>query len=878
MLRPGQKKARWEIELSDAKARRRYGLKLVQGSLQIGAVSADDTVYIRNVGKRIGDFDEQRNWKMGRGSENLSESPDAYWDGNNIWTLTEGHVHQTLQWYHARGLRNEEIYMPTRDAGDVKFQPLLGSSLYISNSFSASASYLADKGFLWIRRIGSPGTLTIRLMSNSGGNPNAALQTVTKTVSDITDYVSVYQVFDWTGTESLSSSTTYHVSIHGASTDDVDNHWEVGVNPDSNSGKISSDGSSWSDAGFAMYYRIVSFFAAHNARRWYRFVLKEAFYIIDRKDDNSTASVLYINGDRGKATAGASTTLTDSVKAWVVNRWQGAWVKIVGGTGIRNEPRKIASNTATELTISGTWETTPSTDTEYIIYATEWFTQIIPTGGSLSVCQNEPVVANNVAYIPQGPTGIAHLQWNNSTLAHDLSVESASGVNGLADIVITTNDPADGPVLWRANNRTATGSGGYATVSRANLLTSGAFVAWNTALSFKTAIFTGGGSAQVTGLRGKDSQVYAFREDGLGIIVNDRYVNIETGIEKTPSRNNGFMSLVHGQFMYYSWLNSVVRMYGSTHDDIGDDFRGIGLPDGREGAYIDGDTYMKLDLFGVDPGPNTTNDLGKSTTVSAFGSVLAWDGLGWHEILRGRTSGERVRMVKVQTNEGTRNRLWINQGGDLTFQEFPLAKSSPRLDTGARYMHEGVLESAAIDMGTASGLQKYINELAVTVKNLNTAGRNIFVDIQVDDDVHTTNWTPVVSLTRSPESIARLGLESIHRFAYRLRLCTDDNTTPIDVEGVIPSGYARTPFKLVWSMQVQAGKRVGRRGGQATADEIVKWLLDESRVAGGVWMESVFHMASHFRVIIHPPHIFPLTMARGKNPEVDSFTISLQEV
>src|SRR5688500_9613892 len=136
MIRPGISKYEWEVELTDTKSRRRYGLKVPQGSLQIGTISQDDTVYVRNVGKRVGDFDEQRSWKGGRGAENLSDNAEAFWDSENAWTLTPGHVHQTLQWYHARGLRSEDMYMPTRDAGDVQFQPLLGTTLYISNSFA----------------------------------------------------------------------------------------------------------------------------------------------------------------------------------------------------------------------------------------------------------------------------------------------------------------------------------------------------------------------------------------------------------------------------------------------------------------------------------------------------------------------------------------------------------------------------------------------------------------------------------------------------------------------------------------------------------------------------------------------------------------------
>jgi hypothetical protein len=356
-----------------------------------------------------------------------------------------------------------------------------------------------------------------------------------------------------------------------------------------------------------------------------------------------------------------------------------------------------------------------------------------------------------------------------------------------------------------------------------------------------------------------------FREDGLGVIANDRFNAIDTGIEKTPSRANGAMAISHGQFLYYSWLHSVIRVYGSSHDDIGDDYRGLGLPDGREGEYSDADSYLKLVFFGINADAGTS-------------SVLAWDGMGWHEVLRNPRTAARIRMVKIQVCPSTRNRLWTDLGGgNLAFQELPLYKSSPRLASGARYMHEGVLESAAIDMGTASGLAKFFKELTATVRNLNAFGRVVYVDIQTDDDVHTATWTYVDVMSRSPESTVFLGLQNVRRFAYRLRLCTTDNTIPIDVEGVVPNGYARVPFKFVFTMQIQAGGIFSRRGKLATADELMRWLMDSARQPGRVRMDSVFEMAHGFHVIIHPPRMFPIVPKKGRNPETANFTLVLQE-
>jgi hypothetical protein len=474
-------------------------------------------------------------------------------------------------------------------------------------------------------------------------------------------------------------------------------------------------------------------------------------------------------------------------------------------------------------------------------------------------------VGNGVVYIPQGTSGTFHLKWNNSTKVHDGFTETPSGTNGLADGFFKTNDPADGPQSWRWNNNANTGSGGPSTVSRANLIVSGAAIAWNTALTFKTAINAGDSSYKINGLAYKDRTLYVFKNDGPGVVVNDQFTKLETGQEDTPDPANGRAVLAHQQFIYYSWGHSLIRMYGSSHDDIGQDYRSYGLPDGREGEFSDLARYISLLFCAVDAGESGTS------------SVLAWDGLAWHEMVRAPEEGRRIRFSKPQVCFGTRNRLWTGTGGDLIFQEMPLKKAAPRLDSGARYMHEFVLESAAIDMGTASAMPKFVKELTATIKNLNAQGREAYVDYQFDDAVHTTAWIPAGVATASPESTIFFGLENIRRFAYRLRAFTNDNSVPIDLEGAVPNGYARTPFKMLFTFQVQAGG-VSRRGQSVPSDELMRWLLDSARYPYRVKMRSVYHLAHNWHVIIHPARMFPYMPQKGRQGEKANMTLVLQEV
>ena len=74
----------------------------------------------------------------------------------------------------------------------------------------------------------------------------------------------------------------------------------------------------------------------------------------------------------GAVTAATTSTLSDTqsavggAKAWATNAFAGWYVHIVFGVGI-GQTAPILSNTATQLTINGTWTTTPTTASRYVI-------------------------------------------------------------------------------------------------------------------------------------------------------------------------------------------------------------------------------------------------------------------------------------------------------------------------------------------------------------------------------------------------------------------------------------------------------------------------------------------------------------------------------
>lgn len=71
--------------------------------------------------------------------------------------------------------------------------------------------------------------------------------------------------------------------------------------------------------------------------------------------------------DAGTSTGtNSTTTLNDTGKAWITNAYANKYLVITGGTGA-GQTRKIASNTATAITINTAWTTTPDATSTYTV-------------------------------------------------------------------------------------------------------------------------------------------------------------------------------------------------------------------------------------------------------------------------------------------------------------------------------------------------------------------------------------------------------------------------------------------------------------------------------------------------------------------------------
>ena len=784
-----------------------FRLRLQDGARGISeGGSQPSTLNITGGGKRYGDFEpnfshvEQRTWHGGRGIENLVDDQTRYYDGQALWSATENKLFPAPLWKFAQGIKTAD-----EDLGvDRTWKKLIDASRYVSVAVGAITS--ADYANLWIRRVGSPGTLTLELRADSGGEAEGTLhQTVTKTISDIEDTISVFEEFNWTSTQTLSAGD--HIKVYGASTDSAGNCWEIAVDETGTGSKTSADSATWAAAGYTMLHRLS---VADTKRKWLDFELEGAKYIVST-NDSAAVSVCYINGGRGTASAGAATTLTDSGIAWTADRWIGAWVKIIGGTG-KGQVREITDNTTEILTVA-TWDINPDATSRYVIYKTPWWSAVTVTGIGKVL---DVAVMNNIVYFAQGASDNI-LRWKEDG---DGTYSFADDGTNRADLLFTFYDAADGVQMWRALNGTTM------QVSRATK------AAWATDLVFGTGIEVGNIDYEITNMIDYNNQLWVFKEDKVWYIQNDRATSLGIGTEGLPGPETGQAVAVHNLFLYFSWWKSMERMYGGTVDDEGI-WRGTGLPDGRNGS-VSGLVALLPWLFqSIDGGDDNIS------------SVHIFKDGAYHEAFRGFKSGHRIRNIFAQYHRNANPWLWIDYNGELLYQEYSLTP----LREAFEFQHEAVMESPIVDMGHAE-TYKFFKELRLSTENLDKDGIRVELDYQYGKYVNTSTWNSAQPFLFSPTDTSSLNIGEASRIKYRLRLLTDDASTPPIVNASVLKGYEVVPVKRLWNIRI----KVSKSDKVTDADELYDWLWDACQRAKKIFMYTAFPGINDVLVKLEPPN------------------------
>lgn len=742
----------------------------------------------------------QKAWFGGKGRVRYQDDPNGFFDNKSLWTMTDGKLFPVPQWKFAKNIRANDMDLP----GSLTWQSLLGTKLYISRSFTASSSYSADKAYIWVRRVGNPGTLTLKLHSNNSGSPGTVLQTVTKAYTDLGDSSdpeppSEYMVFDWTGTESLTASTLYHLSIFGATTDNDANHWEVGCDMAGSASKVSSDGSTWGAGSptFGMYFRVTD---ADTNRQWFPFTLEAAQYIVSKNDDSSVASKVFINGDRFRPTTATTTVLTDTSSGvstgWTTDQYAGARAKIIGGAG-DGQDRLISSNTSTAITITPALETAANTTTtSVVIYGTDYWTEV--TGHGLGQVVSRPAVGGKVTYFPQGESvNMRHFYVN-----HTQAIQHSFGQNGTnkADLMAVFSNPA-GTQVWKVRQLTAG-------AARAAVVTAGSN------LVFGSEKIIGGLDYRITNLFVAD-ELYAGKEDSLWRFEADTPRRLKTGVEGVADPSNYLAASPAPGVIWLGWNHSIARMVGSEVSDQLNFRAGYdGMPSDRAGVATCIVAALGWVFFAIDGGS------------SNYSSILVWNGFGWAEIFRGWAAGVRIRNIFWQSNVNARSRLWFDIGGDLAYMEFPLRNANPLLDTTIPYQHEAVLVTSTFDANDPT-LYKLFHNFRLVTDSLGTTGK-VLVDWQFNTEIGTGAWHTLGEMAAVSLKEFILDLGEAYSIRFRLRLQTTSATVPPVVRSYSSEGWVSTPTKYQWIGTFKVGVDYSTKNNQDDhkPDDLVKFIRE----------------------------------------------------
>ena len=762
----------FNLKLNDRHSRGDWYFQL-EGRPSVSWLTSESfSIVLNSEGRRIGDFDEQRDWSGGRGGERFSDDPTKYKDAKEACTWIPGYLFPSLQWQISKGYRNQDIAL----VGSKSWRGLFGTTQSISRSFTASASYTAVDIRLWIRRVGSPGSLTIELRSNSSGSPGTVLKTATAvTTSDITNVVSRLYPFSIGSGEALTSGTVYHVVACGADADNDKNHWEIAVDTSGTSSKYSASGAgdagSWTTADYSMYYWVAD--AETPNRRWWFFNYASNFYKVS---DEATTKLYKWN---------ESTDVWDEV-----------------------------------------------------------------TGHGLTTVTGRPVEANGFCYFPCGDSTAIRVydgtNWDAQT--------TGSGQGCAYGLAVGYSEADNKAQIWRYNNTLVSGgttTGLAVSVSRADVV-----AAYNTDLSFRNSIRIGSSSTTITGMDVSNNTLWVRKTDEIGTVDYDRYTELNFGIKKTPATENGIAFLSWNGFVFFNWLFSTQRVFSGTMDDVGQGFK-TNFPEDREGIDYAYTSYVAWMFVAK----NCISELGRS-------SVMLYDGLNWHEFARAWANGQ-IRDVAIQVVSAARNRLWFDHLGTSIFIELPLNKGNPLFDSSAKYMHEFVLESSEIDMGTASKLPKFIKEMTLTSKNLG-GGIKVYFDYQLDEDIGGATWIEGGVFTQSPEDTIQLNIGNVRRFAYRLRGYTDNQLTPPIIRGIVPNGFARSPMRRILECTARV-KDTTINGKAIKARDVVTWLEEAAESAYLIRVNSSFEQLDDFDCILAPPNIYPIRT----NPDTNMVSFNL---
>lgn len=791
------------------------------------------------VGK-YGDFEpgfgfiEQRDLSRGFGSEELTSDPSMYYGGNGLWTATPNKWFPQIEWKFAEGFQQAHGNYSTdkmRIVGGNAYHTYIRATPFTATftGISNKVTILVGTGWQWTD---TPGIEKCRLAiwEDDSGKPDIASGPIAYTANlmedaDSSDARIMMKTYTLSAAFASSSGNTYWCgwdvstqtgpdpSIVGSLTD-LNSYSYVGGYPDGIESTTEPD----------MWFRI---FPTISSRRLIPFISNNVLFAIAKYDD-ATAPKLYINGDTGKATAGASTTLTDSNTglrtSWSNDQWNGASLWIINGTGA-GQIRTISDSTsAGVLTVSTAWKINPSTDSEYVIVDTDDWEEL--TGHGIGATFTGSVASTNkVMYFAMGgSTNIRRARVNYG--ASPPAMQYADDGTNKSDVL-----GVSGSHVYSGLN-SDTGKARRSGIQD-----------WGDDLSLSNLGNTGEHS-KFTKIVAHGSSTFFFKTDSVWV-VNDgssSIVEYPVSVGAMPSEYNGQAAVSHEEYLFFNWLYSLERLSGLTVDNI-DPNRDAGMRNFMQGPISSMVAHPAGVLFSVDAGANGTS------------GVYIFDGLGFHEACRPFFEGDyRIRDILWQPIPDRQPILWIGCGDDMIYQKYPKYTTNPTKDPDVRYTYYMELVTPTIDMG-AKGMKKMFRDVTLVAESfpdgivalyydaLDGNGWNYLGDVTDDDE--TLNFSDTAFYT---------GLQTLGNVReVRLRFVATEFPVdePISFKAYTLKGFGRTPTKKQWSIPVDVSKTMELLG-TGDPETFMDWVDTKAENADPILMTSE-HVRMHNKNVIIIP-------------------------
>ena len=163
--------------------------------------------------------------------------------------------------YNGITVEDQSNDQPTSSPNSITFGNAAATQDF-AQSFQVSTTTALTEVSLYLKKTGSPSSVTVKIVKNSGGSPSANSGDVVSSASLNSSLVTTS--FDWVDialspNPSLVVGNTYWIVIDG-STGSASNDYTIGANLDTNyalgTGKTGSLGGSWSNTGYDAYFRL----------------------------------------------------------------------------------------------------------------------------------------------------------------------------------------------------------------------------------------------------------------------------------------------------------------------------------------------------------------------------------------------------------------------------------------------------------------------------------------------------------------------------------------------------------------------------------------------------------------------------------------------